>query len=193
MTLDTTTILIVVALLAALVTLWLLLRARGRDRLEDRRHPGEPDYVASQERPYMTARQEPSDAPTGEGAVYQPGVDGPQGNGVADEYATAATDVAGDLLGVEARAELPGATATPDRLELLKGVGPKFAQRLNELGIFRFEQVAALSATEVEILDNKLGPFRGRMSRDRIVEQASYLARGDAEGFEARFGSLGPR
>ena len=74
---------------------------------------------------------------------------------------------------------------------MLKGVGPKLAQKLNENGIIRFEQLAGLSATEVSMLDDRLGPFRGRLSRDRVVEQASYLARGDTDGFEARFGKLG--
>jgi predicted flap endonuclease-1-like 5' DNA nuclease len=73
----------------------------------------------------------------------------------------------------------------------LKGVGPKLAQKLNENGITRFDQLAALSRNEVAMLDEKLGAFRGRLQRDRVAEQASYLARGDRDGFEARFGSLG--
>jgi predicted flap endonuclease-1-like 5' DNA nuclease len=74
---------------------------------------------------------------------------------------------------------------------MLKGVGPKLAQKLNENGIIRFDQLAGLGTNEVAMLEEKLGPFRGRLSRDRVVEQASYLARGDTEGFEARFGKLG--
>jgi predicted flap endonuclease-1-like 5' DNA nuclease len=105
--------------------------------------------------------------------------------------AAAITDVAGEVLGVDAHAKAPGEGGAPDDLQTLKGVGPKLAQKLNENGIFRFEQLAALSPNEVAMLDAKLGPFKGRLERDRIVEQASYLARGDREGFEARFGSLG--
>ena len=105
--------------------------------------------------------------------------------------ATAMTDVAGEVLGVDAHMKFPGEGGPPDNLQTLKGVGPKLAQKLNENGIIRFEQLAALSANEVAMLDDKLGPFKGRLERDRIVEQASYLARGDREGFEARFGSLG--
>ena len=74
---------------------------------------------------------------------------------------------------------------------MLKGVGPKLVARLNEHGIIRFEQIARLTANEVEMLDDRLGPFKGRLARDRVVEQASYLARGDIEGFEDRFGNLG--
>lgn len=119
------------------------------------------------------------------------GIDTHEKRGVMDQGAAATTDVAGQLLGIRAHAELPGAESPPDNLQMLKGVGPKLEQKLNENGITRFEQLAALSTNEVGILEEKLGPFRGRLSRDRVVEQASYLARGDTDGFEARFGKLG--
>jgi hypothetical protein len=35
-----------------------------------------------------------------------------------------------------------------------------------------------------------LGAFRGRFERDRIQEQADYLARGDIGGYESKFGKL---
>ena len=78
-----------------------------------------------------------------------------------------------------------------DDLQRLKGVGPKLAARLNELGITSYAQLAGLNETEVALLDDRLGPFKGRVARDRLVEQAHYLARGDKDGFEARFGKLG--
>lgn len=77
-----------------------------------------------------------------------------------------------------------------DELERLKGVGPKLAAMLRAHGISRFEQVSSLTGSELERLDQDLGPFRGRLQRDRVVEQAHYLARGDVEGFEQRFGKL---
>jgi len=40
------------------------------------------------------------------------------------------------------------------------------------------------------ILDEQLGAFRGRIQRDRIVEQAQFLERGDTDGFEQQFGKL---
>lgn len=172
MTFDTTTILIIVAVLAAVAVAFLVLRPRRRrDRLE-RRDDGASPYVASQDRPYVRPRS---------------AVDGPQGNSVADEVATAATDVTGEVLGVAAHTELVDA----DDFTRLKGVGPKFATRLNELGVLRYEQLAGLNETEVAHLDERMGPFRGRLERDRVVEQARYLARGDTDGFEERFGKLG--
>ena len=81
----------------------------------------------------------------------------------------------------------PGA---PDDLLLLKGVGPKLADLLMQHGLTRFDQIAGLGQSQVEALDDNLGAFRGRLVRDRIVEQADYLARGDRDGFEQKFGKL---
>ena len=113
-----------------------------------------------------------------------------EGRGFTDEAAAAASDVAGPIIGTKVHDELPGATGTPDDLVKLKGVGPKLATLLYDRGIVRFDQIAKLSAGQVEALDESLGAFRGRFSRDRIVEQADYLARGDIDGYEARFGKL---
>lgn len=109
---------------------------------------------------------------------------------IAGEIAAAASDVAGGMMEAPVHENLPGASGPPDNLQRLKGVGPKFADVLNARGIVRFEQLARLNPHEVERLDAHLGPFRGRLERDRIVEQADYLSRGDEEGFEYRFGKL---
>lgn len=85
------------------------------------------------------------------------------------------------------RAFAPGSA---DNLEQLKGVGPKLAAMLEAHGLKRFEQIAHLTDSELERLDRDLGPFRGRLQRDCVVEQADYLARGDIDGFEQRFGKL---
>ena len=186
MTFDTTTLIIIGGGLLAFIILIMILARRGHPKVEER--PRQEGYVASKERPYVKPPPaEPAPAP--EPAPRRG--DGPEGNSIADEYASATTDVAGDVLGVAAHGQLPGASGPPDDLKLLKGVGPKFEMRLNELGIARYEQLAALSDNEVAILDDKLGPFKGRIARDRVVEQASYLARGDRDGFEERFGKIG--
>ena len=74
---------------------------------------------------------------------------------------------------------------------LLKGLGPKVASRLAELGITTVGQLAALSPGEADALDGELGTFSGRMTRDRWIEQAQLLAAGDRAGYEATFGKLG--
>ena len=113
-----------------------------------------------------------------------------EGRGIAGEAAAATSDVTGELLGAPVHRELSGRKDPADDLCLLKGVGPKFADALHALGFHRFDQLAHLSPNEVDRLDSQLGAFRGRIVRDRIVEQADYLARGDTDGFEQRFGAL---
>ena len=112
-----------------------------------------------------------------------------EGRGLAGEAAAAASDVTGELIDAPVRRNLGGGGKADDLVQL-KGVGPKLAETLQQLGFHRFEQIAGLSPTEVERLDGQLGAFRGRLTRDRIVEQAQFLARGDFDGFEQRFGKL---
>ena len=114
----------------------------------------------------------------------------PEGRGLAGEAAAATSDVTGQLLGAQVHRKLDGVADPHDDLCAIKGIGPKFADALHALGFHRFEQLAGLSPTEIERLDPQLGAFRGRITRDRIVEQADYLARNDIDGFEQRFGKL---
>lgn len=97
---------------------------------------------------------------------------------------------------VEAAAPPPPAAPAPaaagaDNLQLLKGVGPKLAALLTGLGITRFQQIADWTDADIAAIDAQLGSFQGRIARDNLVDQASYLARGDKAGFEARYGALG--
>lgn len=75
-------------------------------------------------------------------------------------------------------------------VSLLKGLGPKLVARLGELGVTTVGQIAALDENAATRLDAQLGPFSGRMTRDRWIEQARFLAAGDIAGFEAVFGKL---
>jgi predicted flap endonuclease-1-like 5' DNA nuclease len=172
MTFDTLTIVLVVLIVAGLALMLVGLVSRRKPASLHRPEGGSP-YVASTERPYV---KPPASA------------DGRQGNSVADEVATATADVAGEVLGLQPSRVMDGEA---DDLSRLKGVGPKFVARLNELGISRYAQLAGLGEAEIAHLDERLGPFQGRLRRDRIVEQADYLSRGDTEGFEERFGKLG--
>jgi predicted flap endonuclease-1-like 5' DNA nuclease len=153
---------VVVVLLAVLLA-FILLRPRQTVRLTD----------SSPVRPHM-AHSKP-----------------PEGRGVGGEVAAATSDVTGELLGAPVHRQLDGQGGKDgDDLCRLKGVGPKFEDALHGLGFHRFEQLAALTPVEIERLDEQLGPFRGRLVRDRVIEQADYLARNDVDGFEQRFGKL---
>lgn len=178
---------IIIALLIGFLIGWWMFkrnRAASRSSLERKRRAESIDPPAEEPptppvRPYMRNRP------------IRDGLDTIERRGVADEGAAAMRDVASEVLGVSNEARAPAEIGASDDLQMLKGVGPKLAQKLQENGIFRFEQLAELSPNEIAMLDDKLGPFKGRLERDRVVEQASYLARGDRDGFEARFGKLG--
>jgi len=156
---------IVAVLVAIAVAFWVFRGGRsGTAKVEDRRDAPAPRQVRD---------------------------DGAEGNSVPDEFSAATRDVAGEFLGVDAHPVVPGAEGPPDNLQTMKGVGPKLAAQLNACGITRFEQLARLSPNEVEMVDARMGPFRGRIERDRLVEQADCLARGDTDRFESTFGRLG--
>ena len=80
---------------------------------------------------------------------------------------------------------------TPDNLTMMKGVGDRFAAKLNEIGVYHYRQIAGWSPQEAQIADSKLDTFRGRIERDQLVEQAKLLATGRTTEYEARFGRLG--
>ena len=143
---------------------------------------------------WMFRRSSAHSAHSGTNIATAPSDDSPvsgEGKSLADEDAAAIADIAGEFLGVDVHAELPGASGPPDNLQMMKGVGAKLAAKLNEHGIIRFDQLAALTAAQAEALDSRMEQFKGRIARDRLVEQAAYLARGDTEGFQATFGNLG--
>ncbi|MEA3079228.1 MAG: hypothetical protein QOF05_636 [Sphingomonadales bacterium] len=152
-----------IVVVVALVLAFILLRPKQRVQLTD----------SSPVRPHMVQQKRP-----------------PEGRGLAGEAATATSDFAGALFRAPVRQELDGESDPNDDLCRIKGVGPKFADALHGLGFNRFDQLASLTPTEIERLDNQLGAFRGRITRDRVVEQAAYLARNDTDGFEQTFGKL---
>jgi predicted flap endonuclease-1-like 5' DNA nuclease len=151
-----------IVVLVALVLAFILLRPRQRVQLTD----------SAPIRPHMAHANRP------------------EGRGLAGEAAAATSDVTGELLGAPVRRELSGGKKPGDDFCRMKGVGPKFGSALHGLGFHRFEQLAHLTATEIERLDAQLGAFSGRITRDRVVEQAAYLARKDIDGYEQRFGKL---
>ena len=151
-----------IAILVALLLEFILLRPKQRVQLTD----------SAPMRPHMAQRR-PA-----------------EGRGIAGEAAAATSDLTGDILRAPVHRQLDGAKEPQDDLCRMKGVGPKLAEALHGLGFTRFEQLAHLTPTEIERLDGQLGAFRGRIARDRIAEQADYLARGDIDGFEQRFGNL---
>ena len=152
-----------IVVLVALVLALLLLRPKQRVQLTD----------SAPIRPHMREAKIP-----------------PEGRGITGEAAAAASDVTGEILHAPVHQTLDGVESPHDDLCRLKGVGPKFADALHRIGFHRYDQIASLTPNEIARIDGQLGVFSGRLARDRIVEQADYLARGDTDGFEQHFGKL---
>jgi predicted flap endonuclease-1-like 5' DNA nuclease len=73
-----------------------------------------------------------------------------------------------------APADLPEVPAdgVADDLTALKGVGAKLAQALNDLGLTRFDQIAALDEAAIARIDARQKGFRMTCTRHDIVAQA---------------------
>lgn len=78
-----------------------------------------------------------------------------------------------------------------DDLTRIKGVGPKLAATLHELGVTSFSQIAGWDDAEIERVDAQLGRFQGRIRRDDWTGQARFLAEGDSAGFKRKYGAGG--
>ena len=85
---------------------------------------------------------------------------------------------------------IPAAVGAADDLLQIKGIGPKLNTLLVGLGITRFDQIASWGAAEIDKVDDHLGTFKNRITRDAWVEQAGLLASGKIAEFEAKFGKL---
>jgi predicted flap endonuclease-1-like 5' DNA nuclease len=66
----------------------------------------------------------------------------------------------------------------PDDLRMIAGVGPRVETTLNSLGIYHFDQISTWTPANIAWVDQYLR-FRGRIVRERWVEQAHALARGE--------------
>ncbi len=73
-----------------------------------------------------------------------------------------------------------------DNLKEIKGIGPKLEKLCNTLGFWHFDQVAAWTSDEVAWVDANLEGFKGRVTRDKWVEQAKILAGGGETEFSKR-------
>jgi NADH-quinone oxidoreductase subunit E len=99
---------------------------------------------------------------------------------IASAAAAAASGALG-LMGLGAQEETPPVEQAADDLQEISGIGPKIAGILRELGVHRFEQIAAWTPGEVEAINARLR-FRGRIEREGWIPQAQALLeeRGDA-------------
>ncbi|MCA0045262.1 NADH:ubiquinone oxidoreductase [Celeribacter litoreus] len=98
----------------------------------------------------------------------------PEATPVSDEGGTKPEFLAGPMGGAA------------DNLKEIKGVGPKLEQLLHSMGIFHFSQIAGWGDAEVAWMDENLKGFKGRVTRDDWVAQATTLAAGGETEFSKR-------
>ncbi len=83
----------------------------------------------------------------------------------------------------EALAESAGVTELHDResgglrdnLRLIKGIGPAIEKTLNELGIFRYHQIAEMTEYDIDRVAQRLKGFSTRIYREDWIGQAREL------------------
>ena len=69
-----------------------------------------------------------------------------------------------------------------DKLQHIKGVGPAIEKTLNEMGIFRFQQIADMSEYDIDRVAKRLKGFRSRIYREDWIGQARELRDHQASG-----------
>ena len=62
-----------------------------------------------------------------------------------------------------------------DKLQAIKGVGPAIEKTLNEMGIFRFQQIAEMSEYDIDRIARCLKGLRSRIYREDWLGQAREL------------------
>ncbi len=169
------TTLIVIAVIVVIALLFLLL-VRGRKQ-----------HVTLSDTAPLVRQATPAPARSALPVAAAPGED----HGVATEIADAVEDVVDQFIGIDSHPSGAAAKPAGDALTQLKGLGPKAASLLNGLGVTSFAQIASWNDADIAAIDTQMGAFKGRITRDRWVDQARLLADGDTAAFEAEFGKLG--
>jgi NADH-quinone oxidoreductase subunit E len=84
---------------------------------------------------------------------------------------------------VGALANRPELLAAPrggkgDDLALIWGVADRLTERLNAIGIWHFDQIAKWTPQNVNWFESQMDGFKGRVDRDKWIEQCQKLASG---------------
>ena len=189
--------LLLVAFLIGLAIAWFLFNANRRtkvtgersDVLDEGASPAARNQALIDSAPSASAGVPKEAAP-----VVPPAT--PMGLAGAGEV-VAASAVEAQTEHADESAETPTPAAAPapkadgaDDLTRIKGVGPKLANALRELGITSFAEIASWDEAEMDRVDAQLGRFQGRIRRDDWTTQAALLAGGDTAAYESKFGRL---
>ena len=67
------------------------------------------------------------------------------------------------------------AAKVKDDLQVVKGIGPVMEGKLNEFGVYSYEQLGRLKTADIKALATTLGSFPDRIDRDKWVSQSKKL------------------
>jgi predicted flap endonuclease-1-like 5' DNA nuclease/regulator of replication initiation timing len=128
--------------------------AKARDRIEEMESllAGEPEPHLDPTQTRVEPVRNPDSLTDGLDASNEP---------IEDEHQNNAEDIAFNSL--------------RDNLKRIKGVGPAIEKTLNEMGIFRFNQIAEMSEYDIDRVANRLKGFRTRIYREDWMGQARNL------------------
>lgn len=73
-----------------------------------------------------------------------------------------------------------------DDLKEIEGIGPALEGQLNALGFYHFDQVASWTDAQVAEVDAEMKTFKGRITRDKWVEQARIIVNEGLDAFRER-------
>ena len=68
-----------------------------------------------------------------------------------------------------------GSKENKDDLTQINGIGPYIEQRLNEIGIYNYDQISRFKEEDIRILTELIDFFPGRIERDNWIAQAESL------------------
>jgi len=68
-----------------------------------------------------------------------------------------------------------GGNTLRDNLQLIRGIGPAIEKTLNEMGIFRYQQIAGMSEYDIDRIAKRLKGFHSRIYREDWIGQAREL------------------
>ena len=71
-----------------------------------------------------------------------------------------------------------GNNSSKDDLTQISGVGPYIELKLNEIGIYNYDQLRRLNESDIMIITKLIDFFPGRIERDNWVSQAQELQEG---------------
>jgi len=71
----------------------------------------------------------------------------------------------------------PSTDQVREDLTQISGIGPVIQRKLNEIGIFSFQQISKLSPEDIDQVTNAIKFFPGRIGRDNWIGQAAALMR----------------